>query len=90
MSHESCPKCQRKGGLSASYSVLITFEEWPNLVLVLLSVISLGVWLQAGLRAAIFAGGLAAIPTCVRLLKRQYCDCCHMEFRVEDTQEIRY
>lgn len=88
MSHDRCPHCHTKSGLHKFYTLVLSFENWPYAFLYALVVLAFGEKFHhtSGLTSVFVVA--AIIPVLVRLIQKQGCSNCGVEYRLEANSEI--
>ena len=77
---KSCPKCHSKEHLSYWHTLLITFREWPLMLMFAGTVILFGGVLQMTEGTSLLFALLAIVPLAVRVFSKCGCSKCGIEF----------
>lgn len=75
-----CPKCKTDSFVDEHCTVLFTLMDWKTTIAFMLVVASFGHLIGLPLRDVFACSFITAIPLCIRVLRKGYCERCDIEF----------
>lgn len=84
MSHDCCPHCRTRSGISAYISLLLSFDNIPAVIIYSAIVLAYGDKLGLSSAASGVFVALVAIPLSMRVVRKFSCENCGAEFRATE------
>ena len=88
MKSNCCPLCGSSDELSAFYVIRIVLHGWPIVLAAAGIVMAAGQLLQTGFWPSLWFAAAAALPFLFRLVRKQECSRCHIEYEVPEEETI--